>query len=252
MKRIPMRTRSNDFKGGIFLLLLVSFFQITGVLAQSENTEQSQAILRKGVVFAGFSGGASLRESENENALVVTIQDQSKKGYNLIFAGGYILKPELAVGVGIRYDQSRISKTVIDSDGITSNIQEAGSILTSSVYVKNFIPLTTNRRINLYNIAGIAWVSDRNTSETFSQDVLTRTYTNKNALQLGISPGIQVFVAKGFATEVGVNVAGLSATRKEVAVNGVDDSSVNTLDLDLSVNILSLNISFYYYFPIRK
>jgi len=246
-----MITRANHFKSGILLLLSVSFIPFTKALAQSENTENSQGILRKGVVFAGFSGGASLRESENENALVVTIQDQSKKGYNLIFAGGYMLKPEFAVGVGIRYDQSRLSKTVIDSDGIISNIQEAGSILTSSVYVKNFIPLTANGRINLYNIAGIAWVSDRNTSERFSQDLLTRTYTNKNALQLGISPGIQVFVVKGFATEVGVNVAGFSATRKEVAVNGVDDSSVNTFDLDLSVNILSLNISFYYYFPIR-
>jgi hypothetical protein len=251
MKRVQMKARVNYFNNRILLLLLVSFIPFTQLLAQSQNTEQSQALLRKGVAFAGFSGGASLRESENENALVVTIQDQSKKRYNLIFAGGYILKPELAVGVGIRYDQSRISKTVMDFDGITSNIQEAGSILTSSVYVKNFIPLTTNKRINLYNIAGIAWVSDRNTSETFSQDVLTRTYTSKNALQLGISPGIQVFVAKGFATEVGVNVAGLSATRKEVAVNGVDDSSVNTLDLDLRVNILSLSISFYYYFPIR-
>jgi len=251
MKRIQMKARVNYFNDRILLLLLLSFIPLMQLLAQSENTEESQAILRKGVVFAGFSGGASLRESENENALVVTIQDQSKKGYNLIFAGGYMLKPELAVGVGIRYDQSRISKTVIDSDGIISTIQGAGSILTSSVYVKNFIPLTANGRINLYNIAGIAWVSDRNTSESFSQDVLTRTYTNKNALQLGISPGIQVFVVEGFATEVGVNVAGFSATRKEVAVNGVDDSSVNTFDLDLRVNILSLSISFYYYFPIR-
>jgi hypothetical protein len=51
-----MRTRANHFNGEIFLLLLVSFIQITGVLAQSENPENSQAILRKGVVFAGFSG----------------------------------------------------------------------------------------------------------------------------------------------------------------------------------------------------
>jgi hypothetical protein len=246
-----MRTRANHFNGEIFLLLFLSFIQITGVMAQSENLENSQAILRKGVVFAGFSGGASLRESENENALVVTIQDQSKKGYNLIFAGGYVLKPEFAVGVAFRYDQSRINKTIEDTDGIISNIQEAGSILTSSVYVKNFIPLAANGRINLYNLAGLAWVADRNTSERSSQDVLTRTYTTKNALQLGISPGIQVFVAEGFATEVGVNVAGLSATRKEVAVNGADNSSVNTFDLDLRVNILSLSISFYYYFPIR-
>jgi hypothetical protein len=247
-----MRTRANQFNNGFVILPLLIFFQITQVQAQSENTEASQSLLRKGVAFAGFSGGASLRESENENALVVTIQDQSKKGYNLILAGGYMLKPDYAVGAAMRVDQSRISKTVVDSDGITSTIQEAGSIVTSSVYVKNFIPLTANRRINLYNLAGIAFVADRNTSESFSQDVLTRTYTRLNAVQLGISPGVQVFVVEGFATEVGVNVAGLSATRKEVAVNGVYDSSVNTVDLDLRVKILSLTISFYYYFPIRK
>jgi hypothetical protein len=163
-----------------------------------------------------------------------------------------MLKPDFAVGAGVRIDQSRLSKTVIDSDGITSNIQEAGSILTSSVYIKNFIGLTANRRINLYNIAGIAWIADRNTAENFSQDLLTRTYTRKNGLQVGISPGVQVFIVDGFATEVGVNVAGFSATRKEVAVNGVVDSKVNTLDIDLRLNILSLNISFFYYFPIHQ
>lgn len=234
------------------ILIFIIFFSAAKSLAQNESTEEKKSPLQKGVVFAGFSGGASLRESENENALVVTIQDQSKKGYNLIFSGGYMLKPEFALGAAMRFDQSRLSKTTVDADGIISNVKEAGSILTTSVYVKNFIPLTANRRINLYNIAGIAWVADRKTSDNLSQDVLTRTYTRKNALQLGISPGIQVFVVDGFATEVGVNVAGFSATRKEVSVNGVNDSSVNTFDLDLRVNILSLSISFYYYFPIRK
>lgn len=235
-----------------FLITLFIFFIAGKSFAQTENTDAEKSFLRRGIVFVGFSGGASLRESENENAIVLTIEEQSRKGYNLIFSGGYMLKPEFAVGAAMRFDQSRLSKTLVDADGITSKVKEAGSILTTSVYIKNFIPLTANRRINLYNIVGFAWVADRNTSENFSQDVLTRTYTQKNTLQLGISPGIQVFVADGFATEVGVNVAGFSASRKEISVNGVDDSSVNTFDLDLRVNILSLSISFYYYFPTRK
>jgi hypothetical protein len=70
-----MRIRANHGNGRILILLLLSFIQITKLHAQSENTEISQAILRTGVVFAGFSGGASLRENENENALVVAIQD---------------------------------------------------------------------------------------------------------------------------------------------------------------------------------
>jgi len=55
MKRVQMKARVNYFKGGIFPLLLLSFIPFTQLLAQSQNTEQSQAILRKGVVFAGFS-----------------------------------------------------------------------------------------------------------------------------------------------------------------------------------------------------
>lgn len=252
MRSLQFKTRIGRFICGIILLIGLPFSETGFLNAQNPESDEAPSLLRKGIVFGGFSGGASLRESENENALVVTIQEQSKTGYNLIFAGGYLLKPEFALGAAIRIDQSRLNKTIVDSEGITSDIQEAGSIITSSIFVKAFIPITPNKRINLYNIAGIALVADRNVTENFSQDVLTRTYASKNSLQLGVSPGIQVFIVEGFATEVGVNVAGFSATRKVVNVNGEYDSGVNTFDLDLRVNILSLNISFYYYFPIRK
>jgi hypothetical protein len=252
MRILQLKTRTIQPLRCFVIIIVLALIEVEILSAQSLGNEEAHSRLGKGVVFAGFSGGASLRGSENENALVVTIQEQSKTGYNLIFTGGYMLKPEFAVGAAMRVDQSRLTKTVVDSDGITSDVQEAGSIITSSIFVKSFIPLTANKRINLYNIAGMAWVADRNNSENFSQDLLTRTYTSKNSLQLGVSPGIQVFVVEGFATEVGVNVAGFSATQKIVSVNGVEDSSVNTFDLDLRVNILSLNISFYYYFPIRK
>lgn len=252
MRSLHIKTRISGPLRGFVFVIAFAFIKLGFLNAQSPGSQEAHSRLGKGIAFAGFSGGASLRESENENALVVTIQEQSKTGYNLIFTGGYMLKPEFALGAAVRVDQSRLSKSVLDSDGITSDVQEAGSIITSSIFVKAFIPLTANKRINLYNIAGMAWVADRNNSENFSQDLLTRTYTSKNSLQLGVSPGIQVFVVEGFATEVGVNVAGFSATQKVVAVNGVEDSTVNTFDLDLRVNIFSLNISFYYYFPIRK
>ena len=219
--------------------------------SKAQTEQKVNQLLDKGVVFFGLSGGASLRESENENSLIVTIAEQDKKGFNVSIAGGYMLKQDFAAGGALRYDQSRINKTTIDGDGIETDMKEAGSIMTASGYIKNFIPLTSNRRINLYNITGIAWSVDRNTIESTSQDILTRTYTNKNTLQLGISPGIQVFVLKGFATEVGVNVAGLTASRKEVSVNGVPDSSVDTFDVDLKIDVLSLSISFYYYFPVK-
>jgi hypothetical protein len=225
-------------------------FTILEVLAQERPDNPSSPLLNKGILFFGLSGGGSLRESENEDLLIVKIQEQKKSGFNVLLSGGYMIKNDLALGGAIRYDVSRLSKITEDTDDIVSEVREAGSILTSSVYLKYFIPLTPSKRINLYNIAGIAWVADRLTNETFSQSILTRTYISKNTVQLGFSPGIQVFIINGFATELGVNVAGLSGSRKMVTINGTPESSVNTFDVDLKINLLSVNISFYYYFPI--
>jgi hypothetical protein len=240
-----MRTRY------IFFAFLFSQWQ--GLFAQEDNPPSFyHQNLGRGMAFIGISGGASLRESENENALIVTILNQRKSGFNALLTGGYLIKPNLAIGGGLRYDQSRLAKTTEDGDGVVTDIKEAGNILTSSVYLKYFIPLTSNHRINLFNIAGVAWVADRNTRESFGENILTRTFTSKNTFQLGLNPGVQAFVIEGFATEVSVSVAGLSGSRKKVIENGVERSSVDSFDVDLKLNILSLNISFYYYFPTNK
>jgi hypothetical protein len=241
--------RMNHIQAVIFSILFALIVSAQSVTAQ--DSSPSKSTYDKGYVFFGATGGASLRESENENALIVNILEQDKKGYNFLVTGGYFITPTLALGGAIRYDESRIKKITEDTDGIISNIREAGSIVTSSAYAKFYIPLSPNKRFNLYNIAGFGWIADRYTVENFSQNVLTRTYTNKNTLQLGLSPGIQVFVIDGFATEVGVNVAGFSGSSKKVTVNGDASSTVNTFDLDLKINILTLNISFYYYFPVK-
>lgn len=226
-------------------------FFISVNLLKAQETSFTRPNYDQGYIFFGATGGASLRESENENALIVNINEQQKKGYNFLVTGGYFIKPNLALGGAVQYDESRLNKITEDADGIISNIREAGSIVTSSAYTKFFIPLSPSKRFNLYSIAGFGWVADRYAVESFSQNILTRTYTNKNTIQLGLSPGIQVFVIDGFATEVGVNVAGFSGSSKKVTVNGDDSSTVNTFDLDLKINILTLNISFYYYFPIK-
>jgi hypothetical protein len=225
-------------------------FCITFLFAQT--TKQPNVLLTKGIVFFGLSGGASIRETENQDLFIFRIKEQQKSGFNVFVSGGYVLGNDFGVGGAFRYDQSRLTRTAVDQDGIVSDIKEAGTILTSSAYLKYFIPLGASKRINLYNIAGVAWVNDNNLNETLTQQVLTRTYTTINSVQLGFSPGIQVFIIDGFATELGVNIAGISGGAKKVYVNGVEDSKSNRLDIDLKLDILSASISFYYYFRVNN
>lgn len=218
----------------------------TSLLAQT--AVQPNILLTKGIVFFGLSGGASLRETENQDVFLFRIQEQQKTGFNIFVSGGYVIGNDFGIGGAFRYDQSRLTRSIIDQDGVVSDIQEAGTILTSSAYLKYFIPLGASKRINLYNLAGIAWLNNNNLNETTTQQLLTRTYTTTNTVQLGFSPGIQVFIIDGFATELGVNIAGISGGTKKVYVNGIEDSKSSRLDIDLKLNILSASISFYYYF----
>jgi hypothetical protein len=237
----------------ILLLLLPGNFAALKAFETDSIVPKVKFPLGKGVVFAGISGGANLRSADNEtNLFGGKILDQDKRGFNLLISGGYMILPDFAVGAAWRYDRNKSQRTSEDGDGIASFIQEAGTTITTSVYGKYFIPVTSNRRINLFNIAGVAWVNDRQLTENTSKDILNRTYVLSNKLQLGINPGIQVFVMEGFATEVGVNIGGLSGGKKRSFVNGIESSAVNTFDVDLRINILSMNISFYYYFPTKK
>jgi C-terminal processing protease CtpA/Prc len=118
--------------------------------------------------------------------------------------------------------------------------------------MKNFIPLTENGRFNLFNITGVGLTIDRTTTESVTQDVLTRKYDNGYTFRLGITPGMQVFVIDGFAAELGVNIAGVSTSTTTSTINGVQGTKVHAADLDLTLNILSLNITFFYFIDLQK
>lgn len=238
----------------IKLILYLILFALSCTLygQQKAPIDNYDLIFRKGTAFVGLSGSAALRGSTNENSLIATILDQEKKGYSITLTGGYFLKNDFAVGGAFDYERNSIERQTIDADNIISDIKEHAAKITTSVYGKQFIHLFTSKRINLYNIYGLAWVYDSKLNETRSQDILTRTFTEVNAFKFGISPGVQVFVIDGFATEVGVNVAGITAGKTTTYVNNQFDGSVNNLNLDLRLNILSLNIGFYYYFNTKK
>ncbi|MDX2133459.1 MAG: hypothetical protein SFV52_01655 [Saprospiraceae bacterium] len=204
--------------------------------------------ITKGTAFTGFTGSASTRLSENEDVLLFKIVDQEKRAFNILLSGGYMIKKRLGVGMALQYDYLRNNQTNEDSDGILSVVRQAGSGFSGRGFIKSFIPVTPSGRINLYYDIGITIGRDRLLSESLTENVLTRTYTTTNSFSLGMNPGINVLVVKGFAVELGVFAAGLSNSTKTIYVNDVKSSEVKRSDLDLKLNILALTIGFFYYF----
>lgn len=243
-----MRQKSNLLTSLCFQLCLLIPI---GVNAQTIPKKPDFLVLNKGASFVGFTGGTSVRESENEIIFGTNLLEQKKEGFNVVFSGGYFYKKDVSLGIGIGFDKFSRSQISENSDGIITNYKEAGSILTSAIFIKNYIPLSSNGRFNLYNLTGLGYSLERKISESFTENVLTRTYTVTNGLRIGLSPGIQVFILKGFATEVGMTIAGLSTSQTKTTENDVTTTNINKVDLNLKINILNINLSFYYYFPTK-
>jgi hypothetical protein len=237
----------------IILLLLVILLNFTSALIYSQSNSDNKNFyqftnLQKGLAFIGVTGGASTRTSVNEDILILKIIDKQKDGYNIQVNGGYFLSKLFAVGGIIKYDWAKLNQVLENSEGAITYVQEAKSSLGGGVFIKNYIPITPNGRFNLFNVVGLGMNVENKVSEQTTNDILTRYYTITNNYSLGITPGIQVFIIKGFATEVGVNLAGLTHSDKKTTVNQIESTRIKSSDLDLKLNILSLNISFYYFF----
>ncbi|OAZ04438.1 hypothetical protein [Flavobacterium succinicans] len=235
-----------------FLLVLTIGLLIFSktVYAQTNNSIEISPFtkLQKGLAFVGLTGGANTRSSQNENFLITNVIDKQKDGFNIQANGGYFLSKSFAIGTALRYDWAKLNQILEDSDGIQTFVKEAKSSLGGNVFIKNYIPITANGRFNLFNIVSLGMNKENKVTEKTSNDILTRYYSVTNNYNLGINPGIQVFIIKGFATEVGVNLAGLSHTYKRTTINEVEHTVIKSNDLDLKLNILSLNISFFYFF----
>jgi hypothetical protein len=240
------------YKDNILFLLLAApllFLPSTSIAQSTANVEISPfTSLQKGLAFIGITGGANTRSSQNENLLITNVIDKQKDGFNIQANGGYFLSKTFAIGTALRYDWAKLNQILEDSDGVLTFVQEAKSSLGGYFFIKNYIPITPNGRFNLFNVVSIGMNKENKVTENTSNDVLTRYYSVSNTYNLGINPGIQVFIIKGFATEVGVNLAGLSHTYKRTTINEVENTVIKSNDLDLKLNILSLNISFFYFF----
>lgn len=220
------------------------------VCAQSTNPNEISSFtkLQKGLAFIGLTGGANKRSSQNENILVTNIIDRQKEGFNIQANGGYFLSKSFAVGAAVKYDWAKLNQILENSEGTKTFVKEAKSSLGGGFFIKNYIPITPNGRFNLFNVVSLGMNVENKVSEQTTNDILTRYYTVNKNYNLGINPGIQVFMIKGFATEVGVNLAGFNHNNRTTTVNQVENTKIKSSELDLKLNILSLNISFYYFF----
>jgi hypothetical protein len=114
--------------------------------------------------------------------------------------------------------------------------------------MRNYFSLDASQRFNVFNMIKLGGVVENSLTEKVTSDILERAYTQRRSIELLFYPGLMVQIEKGFAIEVGLEIAGIKTQWTDTEVNGVAGASESLVSADFNINILKLGIGFYYYY----
>lgn len=232
-----------------FYFLPVVFFSALSAFCQQPMA--SDPLLKKGNVYGGLSFNFSVNNTENQDQLIIFVEDRQNDIFNINVNSGYFIKDRFALGGSLTYGSRKRIGNEINIQGIPVQVslkEEEWGIYGT---MKNYLPLDANRHFYLYNLVLLGTTFSNELSETIAQDVLTRRYTKDKLVELRFVPGVMVNVVKGFAVEVGADVAGIRSSWSETEINGEPTTKKSSVSADLTINLLRLSLGFYYYFGFK-
>jgi hypothetical protein len=152
------------------------------------------------------------------------------------------------LGAYFSYNQNKENSTLVDADGIKTELRSIGKEYSFAPFLKYYIPLDKGNKFYLFNQLETAYKYGSNIKEQTSNDILIRTYTTENKFAINLRPGFMVFPIKNFAVETSVGVLGMSSSVEKSTTTNKPDSVVKKNNLSLDINILNLFLGFYLYF----
>lgn len=231
------------------LLLVLSAFLGGSLCAQKKDSKYKDGVeISKGMKFGSLNFSTSSKNATNESTLFANYLKQDKLNLTVRFDAGYVLKQNLAVGMGLLYGSRKDYNTQQASDGTITENKTMGREFAFRPFVKNFLPLGNSKKFYIVIPTELQIGFGSKVTESTTNGILTRTYTSSNYYGLQMRPGLLAFIVDNFGFEVNVGAFGLNRTHSKTSTTGLPDGEVKEGDLSLRIDLLQLSLGFSLYF----
>jgi hypothetical protein len=204
--------------------------------------------ITKGTIFSSLTFSAGSRNAENEGQLLYYVVSQDRSNLEMRLDPGYVIKENLAVGIGLLYGFNKEARLQRNSDGTLTDYRSYQRNFAFRPYVKNFIPLGNSHKFYVVVPTELQFGYGSRVQESLTNNILTRTYTNTLYYGLEMRPGLLAFIVENFGFEVNVGAFGLSSSVEKIKKTNEPDGKVKNNDLSLKINLLQLSFGFAAYF----
>lgn len=228
--------------------ILTGVFLTTTLLLFSQEEPQDY-LISKGRYFTTLTFSLNQRQAENEDQLIRFVNDQDRLNYRIITSGGYAVKDNMTVGLGLGYGREREEITFEDENGeeVTSKRLEQGLSVVPTF--RNYVPLGKGiLQILIQTELGVTFgESLQRITRIDDVDKIEGSFFES---RLGVSPGVILFFNRHWAFETTVGLAGLSVRVEDEVTNDNENDRQRVVqsDIDLQINLLQLNLGVAYYF----
>ncbi len=247
-------------KSALRLIAFILIMSVTQVVSSQEVFKrdiEQVSFVPKGQWITGVSVGYNQSNQNNYQFLVFENLSGDTYSFKVTPMVMYAFKDNLAAGIKFGYQRSRTQlddgKFVLDSEtefnadnisGIQSNFFVMGAF-------RNYISFGKNHRFGLFNEVQLQLGGGRSRLSNYTGSGDNRhiegTYETNFSMELGLSPGMIMFLNNYSAIEVSVGVLGFGYTHTKSVTNQVYVSNRNSKHANFKINLFSIQFGMAFY-----
>ena len=227
-----------------------------------DRSEMKATFIPKGLWMCGAT--VNYREWENDNENLLVLKNLNMDGHILSCSPyvGYFVTNNLALGLRYNYSRYYFSLANLDlnlGEGLNIDLEDLYYLEHKhevSFFMRNYMPLFGSKILGAFAEvrATYSHANGKNSSgrRTESINTLDGTYETVNKIQLGVSPGLCIFVTNFAAVETSIGVLGVDyrwSSFKNVHPNSTEYEygKNHSGGANFKFNIFTVNIGMTFY-----
>lgn len=219
---------------------------------------QQVSFIPKGQWITGVSVGYSMSDQDNYNFFVFEKINGDTYSFKITPMALYAFKDNLAAGIKFGYERSKTaletgslildSETTFDAD----NVYSIRSNYFATGVFRNYISLGDTHRFGIFNefqltLGGGQSKFSNYTGGDGANRHMEGTYEKNFSLNVGLTPGLIMFLNNYSAIEVSIGVLGFGYTHTKATTNQVKVSHRNTHNANFKINLFSVQFGMAFY-----
>lgn len=240
------------------LNIIILFFLAVGVLsptAQEKFTRNLESVtfIPKGQWITGVSVSYSQSNMDNYQFLIAEELEGDVYSFKVAPSLMYAFKDNMAIGGKLGYSRSRSNldnaRVVIDSetDYTVDNMYLISQEYSAMGVYRYYFSFGRSKRFGMFGEAQCELGFGQSKIREGSGKDLTGSFQDNFALNIGLAPGLIMFLNNYSAIEVNVGVLGFSYKHTKQTTDQVYEASLNSTGANLKINIFSISFGVMFY-----